>query len=101
VTASQRAHGAASYSTIRDLNVTYSGKWSWMGSHLQPALADTRFRKESDEALDLVGGTIVQLHKGPGGRKFVLRAPGRMTVWYNGQADAREDVIRAAALEAD
>jgi hypothetical protein len=101
VTASQRAHGAMSYSTIRDLNVRYSGKWSWLGSRAQPVLADARYRRESDEALDLVGGTIVQLHKGPGGRKFVLRAPGRMTVWYNGQADSREEVIRAAALEAD
>jgi hypothetical protein len=90
-----------SYSTIRDLNVRYAGKWSWVGSRSQPVLADQRFRRESDEALDLVGGTIVQLHKGPGGRKFVLRAPGRMTVWYNGQADAREEIIRAAALEAD
>jgi hypothetical protein len=101
LTASQRAHGAMSWSTIRDLNVRYVGKWSALGSRMQPVLADARFRRECEEALDLVGGTIVQLHKGPGGRKFVLRAPGRMTVWYNGQADSREDVIRAAALEAD
>lgn len=101
VTASQRSHGAASWSTIRDLNVRYAGKWSDLGSRLQPVLADRRFRRESEEALDLVGGTIVQLHKGHGGRKFVLRAPGRVTVWYNGQADSREEIIRAAALEAD
>lgn len=101
VTASQRAHGAMSWSTIRDLNVRYAGKWSSLGSRMQPVLADRRFRRESEEALDLAGGTIVQLHKGHGGRKFVLRAPGRVTVWYNGQADSREEVIRAAALEAD
>lgn len=101
VTASQRAHGASSWSTVRDLNVRYAGKGSSLGARMQPALADRRYRRESEEALDLVGGTIVQLHKGPGGRKFVLRAPGRITVWYNGQADSREEVIRAAALEAD
>lgn len=101
VTASQRAHGAMSWSTIRDLNVRYGGKWGVLGSRLQSTLADRRYRRESEEALDLVGGTIVQLHKGSGGRKFVLRAPGRVTVWYNGQADAREEVIRAAALDAD
>lgn len=72
-----------------------------MGSRMQPALADQRFRRESEDALDLAGGTIVQLQKGPGGRKFVLRTPGRVTVWYNGQADSREEVIRAAAVEAD
>ncbi|MGB8168616.1 MAG: hypothetical protein WCF18_14055 [Chthoniobacteraceae bacterium] len=101
VTASQRAHGATSWSTIRDLNVRNVGKWSALGSRMQPRLADRKYRRESEEALDLVGGTIVQLHKGRGGRKFVLRAPGRVTVWYNGQADSREEVIRAAALEAD
>jgi hypothetical protein len=101
VTASQRAHGSMSYSTIRDLNVRYAGKWSALGARLQPVLADKRYRRESEEALDLVGGTMVQLHKGRGGRKFVLRAPGRVTVWYNGQSDSREEVIRAAAAEAD
>ena len=101
VTASQRAHGSMSWSTIRDLNVRYAGKWNSLGSRMRSGLADRRFRRESEEALDLAGGTIVQLHKGPGGRKFVLRAPGRVTVWYNGQADSREEVIRAAAVEAD
>lgn len=100
LTASQRAHGAMAYSTVRDLNVRTGGKWG-LGSKLQPALADAKYRRESEDAYDLAGGTIVQLQKGGGGRKFVLRAPGRVTVWYNGQADAREEVIRAAALEAD
>ena len=101
VTASQRAHGAMAWSTIRDLNVRCVGNWSSIGSRMRPRLADARFRRESEEALDLVGGTMVQLQKGRGGRKFVLRAPGRVTVWYNGQSDSREEVIRAAALEAD
>lgn len=101
ITASQRAHGAMAYSTIRDLNVRTGGKWGLIGSRLQSKLADARYRRESEDALDLVSGTTVQLQKGSGGRKFVLRAPGRVTVWYNGQADAREEVIRAAALEAD
>lgn len=101
VTASQRAHGAASFATIRDLRVKYAGRWSALGPRFQPILADRRFRRESEEALDLVSGTIVQLHNGPGGRKFVFRGPGRVAVWYNGQPDSREDVIRAAALVAD
>jgi len=101
LTASQRAHGSEAFATIRDLNVRYASGWNSFGARVQPALWDRRYRRESEEALDLGSGTIVQLHKGPGGRKFVLRAPGRVTVWYNGQPDSREDVLRAAALMAD
>lgn len=86
---------------MRDLNVRSAGKWSWLGARMRPAPADQRYRRETEEALDLTTGTIVQLHKGGGGRKFVLRAPGRVTVWYNGQTDTRDEVIRASALEAD
>jgi hypothetical protein len=101
VTASQRSHGAASFATIRDLNVRFAGKWSWLGARLRPAPSDQRFRRETEEAIDLTTGTTVQLNKGSGGRKFVLRAPGHVTVSYNGQVDTREEVIRAAALEVD
>ena len=101
VTASQRAHGGSAFSTIRDLNVKYAGRWGTIGPRFQPVLSDRRYRRESEEALDLIGGTIVQLHKGPGGRKFVFRGPGRVSVWYNGQTDSREEVLRAAALVAD
>jgi hypothetical protein len=101
LTASQRAHGAAAFATIRDLNLRSAGTWSTLGSRSQPVLADRRYRRESEEALDLTTGTTVHLHKGPGGRKFVFRAPGRVTVWYNGQPDGREEVKRAAALVAD
>jgi hypothetical protein len=101
LTASQRSHGAASFALIRDLKVRYVGKWSGLGARFRPVPADQRFRRESEDALDLTSGTIVQLQKGRGGRKFVFRAPGRATVWYNGQTDAREEFIRAAALEAD
>jgi len=101
VTASQRAQGAEAFAAIRDLKVKYSGKWGAIGPRFQPTLSDRRFRKESEEALDLGSGTIVQLHNGSGGRKFVFRGPGRVSVWYNGQPDAREEVIRSAALVAD
>ncbi len=101
LTASQRAHGSEAFATIRDLNIRYASRWSTLGSRGHSVLWDQRYRRESEEALELGSGTIVQLHKGPGGRKFVLRAPGRVTVWYNGQPDSREDVLRAAALVAD
>jgi hypothetical protein len=101
VTASQRAHGAEAFAAIRDLKVNYLGKWGAIGPRLQPVLSDRRYRRESEEALDLGSGSIVQLHKGSGGRKFVFRGPGRVSVWYNGQPDADQKVIRAAALVAD
>lgn len=101
VTASQRAHGAAAFATMRDLKATYAGTWGIVAPRLNPILFDRRFQRESEDALDLLTGTIVRLHKGSGGRKFVFRAPGRVAVWFNGQADEREEVKRAAALAAD
>lgn len=101
VAAAQRAHGGAAFDTIRDLNVRYAGKWGSLAPRLQPVLSDVRYRRESDEALDLVGNTIIQLHTGPGGRKFVSRQPERVAVWYNGQPDERAEVKQAAALVAD
>lgn len=102
ITAAQRAQGAESFAGIRDLNIRYGSDWNALGARGHGALWDRRYRYESEEALDLATGTSVQLHKGRrGGRKFVLRAPGRVTVWYNGQPNASEDVLRAAALVAD
>jgi hypothetical protein len=101
LTASQRAHGAPAFASIRDLNIRSVRKWSGLGAAFQAGLSDRHYRRQSEEALDLTTGTIVQLHQNRGARKFVLRAPGRVTVWYNGQPDARESVIRAAALAAD
>ena len=100
-TASQRAHGSNSFATIRDLNIRTGSEWSYLGPRLNSKLCDRRYVKESEIALDLAGGTIVELHKGRGGRKFVFRGSGRMALWYNGQAEAREEFIRAAALTAD
>ncbi|MDB6149494.1 MAG: hypothetical protein JWQ44_942 [Chthoniobacter sp.] len=101
LTASQRAHGSAAFGTVRDLNVRYAESWGALGPRLHSAIADRRYRRESDEALDLNTRTTLQLHKGPGGRKFVFRGPDRVTVWYNGQAENREEAKRAAALNAD
>lgn len=100
-TGAQRAQGAGAFATIRDLNVRYGSRWNALGSRSHAGLWDRRHRRESEEALDLGSGMTVQLHKGPGGRKFVLRAPGRVTVWFNGQPDSREEELRIAALIAD
>lgn len=97
----QRAHGGASFHSIRDLNVRQVAKWGALAPRLQPKLTDARFRRESEEALDLATNSIVQLHTGRGGRKFVARQPGRVAVWYNGQPDDRLEVNQAAALVAD
>jgi hypothetical protein len=101
VTASQRAHGSNSFAAVRDLNLRAAGTWSWLGPRLHRKLCDPRFVRESEIALDLAGGTIVELHKGRGGRKFVFRGAGRMALWYNGQTEGNEESIRAAALTAD
>jgi hypothetical protein len=64
-------------------------------------LADTRFRRGSEERL-LIGPRIVaQEHSGPAGKKLVVRAPGKVAVTYNGALSDDTETKRAAALVAD
>lgn len=64
-------------------------------------LADTRFRRGSEERV-LVGPRIVaQDHSGPAGQKRVFRGPGAISVGYNGVPSEDDEVRRAAALVAD
>ncbi|HEX8294714.1 MAG TPA: hypothetical protein VF593_00305 [Chthoniobacteraceae bacterium] len=79
----------------------YATKWGGLAPRFHPDLFDRRFSRESEDAFDLVSGTSAQLMKGPGGRKFVFRAPGRVSAWHNGQAVESEAVRRGSAVAAD
>jgi hypothetical protein len=98
---SQRAHGRTAFAKVRDLSVRYDGRWASIGPRFQPVLADTTFRRSSEERL-VVGQRIhAQDHSGPAGRKLVVRSPGRVSVAYNGALSEDAEVKRAAALVAD
>lgn len=101
VAASQRAHGGKAFAKVRDVSVRYEGRWASIGPRFQPVLADTQFRRGSEERL-LVGPSIIaQQHSGPAGKKLVVRKPGKVTVSYNGARSDDAETKRAAALVAD
>ncbi len=98
---SQRAHGASAFAKVRDVSVRYDGRWASVGPRFQPVLADTNFRRSSEERL-LVGPRIIaQGHTGPAGKKSVVRTPERVIVTYNGAAATDDETKRAVALVAD
>jgi hypothetical protein len=101
IAASQRAHGKTAFAKVRDVSVRYDGRWASLGPRFQPVLADTSFRRGSEERL-LVGPRIIaQEHTGPAGKKLVVRTPGKVSVGYNGALSSDEETRRAAALVAD
>ncbi|MFN0126723.1 MAG: hypothetical protein ACKV19_08565 [Verrucomicrobiales bacterium] len=98
---SQRAHGVSAFAKVRDVSVRYDGQWASIGPRFQPVLADTKFRRSSEERL-LVGPRIIaQEHAGPEGKKVVVRTAGKVTVGYNGTPSTDDEAKRAAALVAD
>lgn len=98
---SQRAHGATAFAKVRDVSVRYDGQWASLGPRFQPVLADTKFRRSSEERL-LVGKRIIaQEHSGPAGKKVVVRTPGNIEVGYNGAPSGDDEAKRAAALVTD
>lgn len=99
--ASKRAHGSAAFARIHDLSVSYDGRWAAVGPRFQPVLADTKFRRTSEERLIVGPRIMAQQHSGPGGRKIVVRNPGNVAVTYNGTPSDDAEVRRAAALVAD
>lgn len=98
---SQRVHGAGAFAKVRDLSVRYDGRWASVGRRFQPVLADTKFRRSSEERLLFGPRIIAQEHSGPAGRKVVVRTPGRVAVSYNDSLSADVEANAAAALVAD
>lgn len=100
--ASRQAHGgAAAFAAIRNLNVSYEGEWRTLVKQLQPVLVDAQFRSRSQERMLLHEQIIAQLHTGDGGTKYVRRAPGQMTVAYNGKVDTDFEQRASSALVSD
>ncbi len=98
---SQRANGRKAFTKVHDLSVRYEGRWASIGPRFQPVLADTEFRRNSEERL-LVGERIIaQEHSGPAGKKLIVRTPGRVSLAYNGTLSEDAEAKRAAALVAD
>lgn len=101
-------HGRSAYQGMRDINVSYDGQWRPLIDRIQSDVVDKPWRQRSEERLLPREGLIAQAHRGPAGRKQVLRRagrargqPGEVSVWYDGRPDARDAVRTASALVAD
>ncbi|MGB8466719.1 MAG: hypothetical protein WCE49_17365 [Terrimicrobiaceae bacterium] len=79
----------------------YEGRWAALGPKFQPVLADTKFRRGSEERLLIAPRALMQEHAGPGGKKTVLRQSGAVAVGYNGAVSNDLEANRAATLVAD
>ncbi len=101
VESSKVAHGGKAFARVRDLSVRYEGQWGALGPRFQPVLADTGYRRSSEERLLVSARIIAQEHSGPSGRKLVVRSPAQVDVAYNGTVIDDQDQKRAAALVAD
>ena len=104
--ASAQAHGLSAWAGIADVSVRYEGQWRALIGQIQPALADTGFRGESQERLLVREGVVAQSYRGASGRKQVLRrdadaGPGGVRVWFNGEEARDAERRAAAALVAD
>ena len=98
---SQRAQGRTAFTKVHDLSVRYEGRWASIGPRFQPVLADSKFRRGSEERLFVGERIIAQEHTGPAGKKLVVRAPGKVSVAYNRVLSNDAETKRAAALVAD
>ena len=63
--ASQDAHGKMAFTKVRDVSVRYEGKWAAVGPKFQPVLADTKFRRGSEERLLIASRAMMQENSGP------------------------------------
>jgi hypothetical protein len=101
VAASQQSQGGRAFTRVRDVSVRYEGRWASIGPRFQPVLADTGFRRGSEERLLVGPRLLAQEHTGPAGKKLVLRTPIKVSVAYNGSLSDDAEAKRAAALVAD
>jgi hypothetical protein len=99
----QAAHGKDAFLAIRDLSVSYDGKWFELVTRIQPVLTDKTFRKASEERMIFTPNVIAQMHTGDAGKKMVLRDGSlplgeRASVWLNQHPESNREKISAAHL---
>ncbi len=94
----QQAHGKAAFAAIKDINVSYTGKWFTLITKIQPAITDVAYRQTSQERMLMRDGLIAQIHSGPSGEKTVVEDNRKLSIWYNQQAYTGDDQMAAAHL---
>ncbi|MDO9096322.1 MAG: hypothetical protein Q7U99_27200 [Rubrivivax sp.] len=107
--ASAQVHGLEAYRQIKDINVSYDGRWRPLINAVQPEVVDAGYRGSSQERLLPAAGVVAQAYTGPQGRKQVFwrrgdgsaARPGELGLWYGGQASTDPARRSASALVAE
>ena len=89
------------YQRFRSVEVEYDGEWGKLATKIQPVLTDPQFRKVSTDTYSPRLGKVVQIHRGAGGEKTVVRTRKNVEVTRNGERVSDEEERHAAALVAD
>jgi hypothetical protein len=95
---SQQAHGKAAFAAIKDINVSYTGKWFDLITRIQPAITDTAFRQTSQERMLMGDSLIAQIHSGKGGQKTVMEDQRQIAIWYNQEPHTSPEQMAAAHI---
>jgi hypothetical protein len=95
---SQQAHGKAAFAAIKDINVSYTGKWFDLITRIQPAITDTAFRQTSQERMLMRDSLIAQIHTGKGGQKTVIEDQRQIAIWYNQEPHTSPEQMAAAHI---
>jgi hypothetical protein len=95
---SQQAHGKAAFAAVKDINVSYTGKWFDLITRIQPAITDTAFRQTSEERMLMGDGLIAQIHSGKGGQKTVIEDQRQINIWYNQEPHTSPEQMAAAHI---
>jgi hypothetical protein len=107
--ATQQAHGKDSFAAIKDIAVSYDGKWYTLVTKIQPLVTDPQFRGSSEERMILdrsQNRLVAQTFKGPSGTKLVVKRAskseatgaasfGEVAIAYNGKQN-QDDAVNAA-----
>jgi hypothetical protein len=99
---SQQAHGKAAFAAIKDINVSYTGKWFDLITRIQPAITDPAFRQTSEERMLMGDSLIAQIHSGKSGQKTVIEnvvdGQRQISIWYNQEPHTSPEQIAASHI---
>lgn len=95
------AHGGDIREHRGDINLSTDGRWYALIQRIQPVVSDAGFRVTSQERYRPSEGVYAVQHRGPLGRKQVLRTPQGITVHYNGVRETDPAKLRATAMTND
>lgn len=95
------AHGGDLAEAEGDFNLAMDGEWQSLIQRIQPVVTDSAFRITAEERFRPSEELYVVRHQGPDGFKHVVRSPGSIEVFYNGDRETDASKLRATAMTTD